>query len=99
MKSWKLPIAAGALAVISMSASQVSFANAPIVHKANDLRASAYHLNSHAANIEAKVRYDLAHGYNPVHLRHKARYLRNKATKLAWKSNHLAKAYYSGYHY
>ncbi|HHC74258.1 MAG TPA: hypothetical protein ENK78_04220 [Thiothrix sp.] len=99
MKSWKLPIAAGAFAVIGMSASQASFASAPIVHKANDLRASAYHLNSHAAGIEAHIRYDLAHGYNPVHLRHKARYLRNKATKLAKKSNVLAKAYYSGYHY
>ena len=93
----KIPwVATAAISVLAMGQAQ---ANAPIVYEANDVRSYAYHLNDHAAGLEAKVRHALRHGHNPVHLRKKAADLRRAATGLAWESNRLAKAYYNGHHY
>ena len=86
-------------AVVSLITVGQAQASESLVHEANEARAYAYHLNDHAAELEATVRHALKYGHNPVLLRKKAAALRRAATSLAWESNRLAKAYYNGHHY
>ncbi len=92
----KIPVViASVVALFSIGQASAS----GIVHEANEARAQAYELNHEASEKEAAVRYALRHGYNPIHLRKQAAAMRRAATSLAWESNRLAKAYYSGRHY
>lgn len=73
-------------------------ASESLLEKPMEERAEAYALNAQASAIKAKIRHALKQGCNPIHLRHKARKLREKATEEAWEANYLAKAYYEGQH-
>ena len=79
--------------------SQAHASSEYLMHKAKAERAEAYQLNAHASALEAKIRHALRNGHNPIHLRHKAKSLRNEATKEAWESNALAKRYYDSLHH
>ena len=92
----KIPVIIGTITVL-LASGQASASG--LIHEANEARSKAYELNHEASEIEAQVRYALRHGHNPIHLRKQAADMRRAATSLAWESNRLAKAYYSGHHY
>ena len=88
---------AGALPLISGQAEAGPLA--PIVNKANKLRATAWKLNDQAKTLESTLQSLKRQGINVVELRYKAKMLRRSATKYAVESNKLAKkAFKLGYH-
>ena len=92
-------LVAGVLSLGAMTQASAGYGHAShLVDEANHLRAMHNSLNKQASEIEATIRHYQAHGGNPVYLKHKAMKLRNKAKKLAWKANAVAKhAFDHGY--
>ncbi|MEZ5448191.1 MAG: hypothetical protein R3E95_14960 [Thiolinea sp.] len=84
-------LTAGALS-LGMAGQASAGQLAPMVYKANNLRASAWALNDRASRVEARIRCLQRMGYNPVGLKYKAAKMRRKATRLAHRSNRVAKA-------
>ncbi|TXH72576.1 MAG: hypothetical protein E6Q85_06435 [Thiothrix sp.] len=72
---------------------------APLVNKANKLRATAWTLNKQATTLEQTMQNLKKQGINVVELKYKAKMMRRSATRYAIESNKLAKkAFNLGYH-
>ena len=94
-----IPLAIMVAAVLVASNQSFAYHLTGVVNDANNLRASAWHLNDHATAVENDIKHLQSHGINPVHLKADAKNLRHNATHLAIESNIVAKeAFDLGYH-